>query len=86
MTIVERILIHCGLTQVARACKVSLTSVYRWRDRGYLPRTEWTGETEYAKRIAALHCCPYTVEEILSEPPRPGAKRKKPRLYPRAAK
>ncbi|WP_138438551.1 helix-turn-helix domain-containing protein [Marinobacter alexandrii] len=36
----------------AKACGVSVRAVYKWVDRGMLPRTEYTGETDYASKLA----------------------------------
>jgi hypothetical protein len=52
---VSKAIEHVGLTKVANACEVSPAAVHRWKTRNRLPRTEWTGETDYAVRIAALH-------------------------------
>lgn len=38
-----------GLSNLARACKVSHQAVRKWEAAGRLPRTEWTGETNYAQ-------------------------------------
>lgn len=43
-----------GVPEVAVACQVSPRAVYKWLSAESLPRTEYTGETDYAKRIAAL--------------------------------
>lgn len=43
-----------GATTVAAACGVSPRAVYKWVASGCLPRTEYTGETDYAVRIAGL--------------------------------
>lgn len=40
-----------GLTRLARACGVTYQSVKRWETRGRVPRTDWTGETDYASSI-----------------------------------
>lgn len=42
-----------GALQVAKACGVSVRAVYKWVASGSLPRTEYTGETHYAEKIAA---------------------------------
>lgn len=40
-----------GLCKLAKSCGVKHQSVYRWVRKGALPRTDWTGETDYASRI-----------------------------------
>lgn len=40
-----------GLAVLARACDVSYQAVQKWNLKGRLPRSEWTGETNYASRI-----------------------------------
>jgi hypothetical protein len=41
-----------GLHAVSRLLGVSVRAVGKWRDNGYLPRTEATGETDYSARMA----------------------------------
>ena len=43
-----------GTQIVATAAGVTRQGVDRWMHRGYLPRTEWTGETNYAEAIEKL--------------------------------
>lgn len=43
-----------GVPAVAAACEVSPRAIYKWIASGCLPRTEYTGETSYAERIAHL--------------------------------
>lgn len=45
-----------GAAAVAVACGVSARAVYKWAASGSLPRTEYTGETNYAEQIAHLAC------------------------------
>lgn len=41
-----------GPVQAARACSVSRQAVDKWIANGYLPRTDYTGETDYARRLS----------------------------------
>ena len=43
-----------GLQSLANACGVTYQAVRKWEAAGRLPRTEWTGETEYANKILAM--------------------------------
>ena len=61
-----------GLTRLAKACGVAVSSVHKWKSRNQLPRTEWTGETRYAEKIAELHGT-VTVEQLLQREPREAA-------------
>jgi len=38
-------------TEFANVCGVSRQAVYKWLLANKLPRTEWTGETNYAEKI-----------------------------------
>lgn len=54
-----------GLTRIARDCGVSHQAVRKWERAGRLPRTEWTGETNYASRIQLLAGGEVTREQLL---------------------
>lgn len=43
-----------GLQQISRVCGVTYQAVRKWEKAGRLPRTEWTGETNYADSILSL--------------------------------
>lgn len=43
-----------GVPAVSATCEVSPRALYKWLSADSLPRTEYTGETDYSKRIAAL--------------------------------
>lgn len=43
-----------GVPVVALACGKTPRAVYKWLSAECLPRTEYTGETHYAERIAEL--------------------------------
>jgi len=50
---IEQLIEDHGYAKIGRICGVSPQSVREWRARGRLPRTEWTGDTEYCKKIHA---------------------------------
>lgn len=54
-----------GVTECARICGISPRGVYKWLHRGSLPRTEFTGETCYAKRLAEASDGAFTAEWLL---------------------
>jgi hypothetical protein len=41
-----------GQAAAARICGVSSVAVFKWLKRGSLPRTEYTGKTDYSERLA----------------------------------
>ncbi|MBC2659783.1 hypothetical protein H7A76_30485 [Pseudomonas sp. MSSRFD41] len=43
-----------GVAAVALACGKTPRAIYKWLASGCLPRTEYTGETKYAAKIASL--------------------------------
>jgi hypothetical protein len=59
-----------GLIPVAKACGISYQSVRKWEEKESLPRTEFTGETDYAKRIASLVNDEVTVAQLKSMKPK----------------
>ena len=49
---------------VAEVCGLTPKAIYKWIERGSLPRTEFTGETEYADKIAKASGCKYSAAQI----------------------
>lgn len=47
---------------------VTYQAVLKWARQGRLPRTEWTGETRYAKAISAATGGQIKVRELLARP------------------
>lgn len=43
-----------GIDASAKACGISSRALYKWASRNSLPRTEYTGETNYAEVLAGL--------------------------------
>jgi hypothetical protein len=57
-----------GAQNIADQCQVTVRSVYKWRTRGALPRTDYTGETNYADIIEKLSDGKFKKEELLNLP------------------
>lgn len=57
-----------GVYGIARACGLRGPSVYKWIENGRLPRTEWTGETDYASKIEIACDGKVTKAELLIKP------------------
>lgn len=56
-----------GAPKAAKACGVSVRAVYKWLSADSLPRTEYTGETDYIARLAAAAAdngCPFDPAEL----------------------
>lgn len=64
MSSIETAVERAGLRAIADACGVSYQAVQRWVRNGALPRTEWTGETNYAEAIAAIPAADVTVDDL----------------------
>ncbi|RTR01967.1 hypothetical protein [Halomonas nitroreducens] len=55
-----------GVTECARVCNITPRGVYKWIHRDALPRTEFTGETRYAKAMAEASSGAFTAEWLLA--------------------
>lgn len=62
----EKAIAKLGLHRLARDLNLTHQALRKWQRRGRLPRTEWTGETNYAQQIAALCGNEVSVEELKS--------------------
>jgi len=51
----KAVLLIGGYEATGRICGRSGKAVQKWVKRGRLPRTEATGETQYAEKLAAAH-------------------------------
>ncbi|HCK1944115.1 TPA: DNA-binding protein [Escherichia coli] len=51
---------------LADVCGVSQRAIYKWMDNGKLPRTEYTGETNYAEKIAHASNGLFSADAILT--------------------
>lgn len=63
-----------GPEVVAKASGVSLRAVYKWFGSGGLPRTEYTGETQYATAIESVSNGRVTQQQLLEAGRRPKKK------------
>lgn len=69
--IVERaVYLAGGPRKVAAEFGLSRPAVDKWIKQGFLPRTEWTGETNYAETLAAMSCGAVTQAALLAAKPR----------------
>lgn len=64
-TQLSKAIIELGLSNVAKACGVSYQAVRKWEKKG-LPRTEWTGETNYSEAISQLSNGQFLRESFLT--------------------
>ncbi|WP_335970111.1 hypothetical protein [Acinetobacter bereziniae] len=55
-----------GRTKVATLLNMSYQAVKKMEERGVLPRTEYTGETSYAKTLASNSNGAFTDEWLLN--------------------
>ena len=67
-----------GVFAVSIACEKTPRAVYKWLASGCLPRTEYTGETCYAEKIAELaktNGKPFKAKRLLADiaPVKPSA-------------
>lgn len=53
-----------GVIAVAVACGLSQRAVYKWIGSRRLPRTEYTGETQYCEAIAKISNGKFTAQEL----------------------
>ena len=51
---------------VADVCGVSQRAIYKWMNNGKLPRTEYTGETNYAEKIALASNGLFSADAVLT--------------------
>ena len=58
-----------GLTKLAGALRISHQAVRKWQRAGRMPRTEWTGETQYGQRIQEMTANAVTRDRLLAKWP-----------------
>jgi hypothetical protein len=66
----ERAIAKVGLGRLACAIGKTHQAMRKWQRAGRMPRTEWTGETRYAQRIADLCDGAPSVQELLGPWPK----------------
>jgi hypothetical protein len=54
-----------GRRQIAKACQISVQALQKWESAGRLPRSEFSGETEYSEIIERETDGEVTAEELL---------------------
>jgi hypothetical protein len=53
-----------GPSEAARICAVSAAAVGKWLKRGHLPRTEYTGETNYSELLSKASRGAFTAKQL----------------------
>lgn len=53
-----------GAEKAGRICDVTSRAVYKWLETGFLPRTEYTGETDYAEKLASAEGATFTAKQL----------------------
>jgi hypothetical protein len=56
-----------GPVAAAKACGIRRQAVDKWLNKGSLPRTEYTGETDYARRLAEASGGQFSAAWLLAE-------------------
>ncbi|MCY1298980.1 hypothetical protein D9M68_704640 [compost metagenome] len=56
-----------GPIAAAKICGIRRQAVDKWVSKGSLPRTDYTGETNYAARLADASAGKFTAEWLLAE-------------------
>lgn len=64
----QRSIDEIGPYKLAKLVKLRGPSIYKWRENDRLPRTEWTGETNYAEAIVVAMKGSVTREQLLKLP------------------
>lgn len=62
---------HLGLSALAKQCGVTHQAVRKWHRKRRMPRTEWTGETQYAEAIERAMAGRVTRDMLLAPWPAP---------------
>ena len=65
--IIDQLISKHGFEVLAEICGVTRPAIHKWKKKGRFPRTEWTGETNYAQRIAEFDP-EFTKSELLELP------------------
>jgi hypothetical protein len=66
----EKAIAKLGLAALAKALGLTAPALRKWQRAGRLPRTEWTGETSYAKQIEELSASEVTRADLLKPWPK----------------
>lgn len=64
---IERAIDICGMYAIAKKFNLTVPAIIGWRTRKRLPRTEWTGETNYAEGLEELTKGKVTKEMLLTD-------------------
>jgi len=63
----ESISIVGGVAKASTICGISQRAIYKWLSSDSLPRTEYSGETQYARSLAEASGGRFSAEWLLAE-------------------
>jgi len=67
MSVINLAIKSVGVAEVAKACGISPRAVYKWLNKGSLPKTEFYGGTQYAMTIEKLSQGQFCSDKLLEE-------------------
>lgn len=69
MNYISKVIDLAGLLPTAQTCGISYQAIRKWEANESLPRTDFTGETNYAEKLSALVDNKVTRDQLLSMKP-----------------
>lgn len=63
---IDKVIKHFGgIGNIRKILGVSYVAIKKWKEKGRFPRTDYTGETDYAETLANASNGAFTADELL---------------------